>query len=212
VRRHVFYPLERPGLTFTSIDPATFASRNFGDTGADFVLEDTDGRSWRTSELQYGHWTVLIWIFVDWCPVCHNEFAELMELRSEFDQAGVRMATLESHDMWRGRVMVGKEIESTLWKNRSWMAQRYRDAVWWPHLLDRAGAVGATFGTDPLAFAVHGEYVNRPTTVVLDPDGVVRWRYVGSFWGDRPSIRETLEMVRTETFDFVHPRRLEASD
>lgn len=196
---------------FRSIDPATFAARRVGDRVTDVSLDDTEGRTWRRSELQDGRWTALVWIFADWCPVCHNEFAELMELESAFADAGVRVATIENHDTWRGRVMVGKEIESTLWRDRQWLAQSYRDRIWWPHLLDRAGAVGATFGSDPMAFAVHGEYVNRPTTVILDPDGVIRFAYQGTFWGDRPMVQETLDMIRTETFDFVHPRRLRAS-
>lgn len=195
---------------FRSIDAATFDTQRVGHRAVDLTLDDTEGRRWHASEVQDGMWTALIWIFADWCPVCHDEFAELMDLESAFAEAQVRVATIENHDTWRGRVMVGKEIESSLWRNRSWLAQRYRDRIWWPHLLDRAGAVGATYGTDPMAFAVHGEYVNRPTTVILDPDGVIRFSYRGTFWGDRPSIQETLDMIRAERFDFVHPRRLRA--
>jgi alkyl hydroperoxide reductase subunit AhpC len=194
---------------FRSLDAASFNSQEVGEPAMDFVLDDTEGRPWRRSEHD-GSWTVLIWIFADWCPVCHNEFKELMDLRSAFADAGVCVATLENHDNWRGRVMVGKEIETALRKSREWLAQRYREGIWWPHLLDRAGAVGAAFGTDPMTFAVHGEYVNRPTTIILDPEGVIRFAYRGTFWGDRPSILETLDMIRAESFDFVHHRRLQS--
>ena len=28
------------------------------------------------------------------------------------------------------------------------------------------------------------------------------------YWGDPPSIEQTLEMIKTQKFDFVHPKRL----
>lgn len=59
-----------------------------------------------------------------------------------------------------------------------------------------------------MAFAVHAEYVNRPSTIIIDPEGMVRFAYYGTFWGDRPSIHETLEMIQSERFELNHPRRL----
>lgn len=152
-----------------------------------------------------------MWIFADWCPVCHREFAELMAMREEFADQGVQVATLEAHDTWRGRLMVGREIEPSLWGSRQWFREAYTKRIWWPHLLDRAGAVGARCGTEPLQYAVHGEFVNRPTTVIIDPGGVVRFARAGTFWGDRPSIEQTLDMIRREEFTFEHPQRLAMS-
>jgi len=43
---------------------------------------------------------------------------------------------------------------------------------------------------------------------VVDKKGIVRLAYRGTFWGDRPSIEETLEMIRNEDFSFKHPKRL----
>ena len=150
---------------------------------------------------------VLVWIFADWCPVCHGEFRELIESRAEFAEAGVEVATLECHDRYRGRVMVGKELAPEYWFSDRPFRQRYEVGVWWPHLVDHAGAVAARYGAEPMSFAVHAEYVNRPTTVIIDPSGVVRFVYRGSYWGDRPSIAETLDMIRHERFDFEHPNR-----
>lgn len=62
----------------------------------------------------------------------------------------------------------------------------------------------------PLTFAVHSEYINRPSTIIIDKHGVVRFAYYGTFWGDRPSISETLEMIRTGEFSFEHSKRLQA--
>lgn len=42
-------------------------------------------------------------------------FDELIELRAEFETANVTVATVECHDRYRGRVMVGEEVEPEYW-------------------------------------------------------------------------------------------------
>ncbi len=192
---------------YLSLREEAFQRPALDQAAPDVVLDDTDGATWSLADGR-GRWQLLIWIFADWCPVCHHEFKELMDLRDAFDELGVRVATIEAHDTWRGRLMVGREIEPALWGSRSWFREAYTERIWWSHLLDRAGAVGARYGTEPLTFAVHGEYVNRPTTAIIDPEGVLRFAYAGSYWGDRPSIDRTLAMLRDGDFSFEHPQRL----
>ena len=195
---------------YRNLDPETFDRVAVGDPAPDFALPDTEGQRWQLDEfLDDGAWGVLIWVFADWCPVCHTEFDELIELRDEFDEANVAVATIECHDRYRGRVMVGKELDPTYWFSDESFQEAYTERIWWPHLLDRAGAVGATYGVDPMAFAVHAEYINRPATIIVDPTGTVRFAYFGTYWGDRPSVEQTLEMIEEEQFDFVHPERRE---
>ena len=176
-----------------------------GDRAPGFTLPDATGTEQSLADLRGDGWAALIWIFADWCPVCHGEFAELLEHEAAFADAGVSVATIECHDAYRCRAMVGAEAQPEYWFDAT---PRDPAAIWWTHLVDRAGAVGTRYGVDPHAFAVHAEYVNRPATVIVDPDGVIRYRYVGTYWGDRPSISETLSMIERETFDFVHPDRL----
>ena len=64
------------------------------------------------------------------------------------------------------------------------------------------------YGADPMAFAVHSEYINRPTTVIIDTSGIVQFLYMGTYWGDRPTIKQTLHMIRYQDFAFEHPKRL----
>ncbi len=194
---------------YRKLDPATFGRVRAGDAAPDFALPDTEDKTWRLSDHR-GEWVMLIWVFADWCPVCHGEFRDLIEMRDEFERANVRVFTLECHDRYRGRVMVGKEVEPTYWFAKQSFQDLYTQKIWWPHLLDRAGAVGARYGVDPLAYAVHAEYINRPTTVIVDPRGVVRFAYFGTFWGDRPSIEQALEMIQTGEFEFEHPKRRHA--
>lgn len=192
---------------FRSLDPETFETVRVGAPAPDFALPDTEDKVCRLGDFKGKNWVVLIWVFADWCPVCHGEFRELIAMREKFEQAGVKVLTLEAHDRYRGRVMVGKEIDPKYWFAKESFQKAYTERIWWPHLLDRAGAVGAIYGVDPMAFAVHAEYINRPATVVVDPAGIVRFAYYGTFWGDRPSIEQTLEIIRSEHFSFEHPQR-----
>jgi peroxiredoxin len=193
---------------YRNLDATTFEQLAVGETAPSFEVPDTDGGTWSLEDsVGDGEWTVLIWVFADWCPVCHREFDELIELREELQAADVNVATIECHDRYRGRVMVGRELEPEYWFAEESFVESYAEQIWWPHLLDRSGAVGANYGVDPMAFAVHAEYINRPATIVVDPTGTVRFAYHGTFWGDRPSIEETLEMIRSEEFEFEHPDR-----
>ena len=126
---------------------------------------------------------MLIWVFADWCPVCHGEFHDLMDIQEEFKEEGIEVVTIEIHDTYRGRVMVGKELEPSYWFAKESFKEAYSNRIKWPHLLDRAGAVGAMYGMDPLAFAVHAEYINRPGTVIIDKEGIVRSLIQGDLLG-----------------------------
>ena len=199
---------EKQVLAFRNLDESQFELVEAGRLAPDFELNNTEGGTWRLSNYQGKKWVVLIWVFADWCPVCHGEFHDLIEMQEEIVSAGVEVVTLECHDLYRGRVMVGKELDPEYWFSEQSFQKTYTEKIWWPHLLDRAGAVGAMYGVDPLAFAVHAEYVNRPSTIIIDPEGVVQFAYYGTYWGDRPSIKQTLGMIETGQFDFEHPKRL----
>jgi len=192
---------------FRNLNPKDFETVRIGDKAPDFVLKDTEAVAWRLGDANKGTWVVLIWIFADWCPVCHGEFRDLIALRKQFKDAGIAVATIECHDTYRSRVMVGKELEPQYWFAKKSFKDTYTAGIWWPHLVDHGGSVGAKYGVDPMSFAVHAEYVNRPSTIIVDPSGVVRFAYYGTYWGDRPSIRQTLEMVQSERFEFEHRDR-----
>lgn len=191
---------------FRSLDATQFELAKVGEPAPDFTLKDTTGKTWTLGDRR-GKWVVLVWIFADWCPVCHSEFNDLLEMRSQFEDANAVVATIECHDRYRCRLMVGQETDARYWFSKNSFQQRYQEGIWWPHLSDLAGQVGATYGADPMAFAVHAEYVNRPSTIIIDPTGVVSLAYVGTYWGDRPTMHQTLEMIRHEEFNFEHPNR-----
>ncbi len=195
---------------FAVLDEATFAKAKVGEPAPDFALPDTEGKTWKLSDFRGKKHVVLVWIFADWCPVCHGEFRELMALRKDFEAAGVQPFTLECHDVFPARVMVGKELEPRYRFAKKSFKETYTRNVWWPHLVDRAAAVGVQYDVQPMTFAVHAEYINRPTVAIVDKDGVLRFLYQGTFWGDRPSIHQLLEMVKSGTYEFAAPKRLKA--
>lgn len=135
----------------------------------------------------------------------------LPQMAKEFAESDVEVATIECHDRYRSRVMVGDELLPQYWFAKQSPQAGYQGAIWWSYLADPAGAVGATYGVQPLAYAVHSEYINRPSTIIIDKEGVVRFAYYGTYWGDRPSIHETLKMIREGQYDFEHPERLQAA-
>ena len=182
-----------PELTqaWSRLDEKMFRQVKVGQPAPDFELKDTDGKTWRLSSFKNKKTVALIWIFADWCGVCQREFHHLIETEEQFKQSNIQVLTIECHDRYRSKVMVGD-----------------RD-LWWPHLVDIAGVIGATYGVDPMEFVVHDEWVNRPATIIVDTKGIVRFAYYGTYWGDRPSIKQTLEMIKTNSYIFSHPKRRE---
>ena len=174
---------------WSGLDERTFRQVEVDKQAPDFELKDTNGKTWRLSNFRNKKMVVLIWIFADWCGVCHREFHDLIQMQEQFKQANIQVFTIECHDRYRCGVMVkGQDL-------------------WWPHLVDNAGAVGAVYGVDPMEFVVHDEWINRPSTIVVDTEGIVRFAYYGTYWGDRPTIEQTLEMVKTKSYSFRHPER-----
>jgi len=192
---------------YENLDLDVYGQAEVGKPAPPFSLRDTDGNEWKLADYLGEKPVVLIWIFADWCPVCHNEFHDLIRLEEEYKEAGIEVVTLEMHDRFRCRVMVGDEVQPQYWFARA-PQRRYPEGLWWRHLVDLAGQVGVQYGVQPMAFAVHAEYINRPATVVIDKEGIVRMAYYGTYWGDRPSIEETLDIVVNEDYDYAHPERL----
>lgn len=194
--------------SYSSLNELNFNLIQVGKPAIDFEIQDTEGKTWKLSDFKGKKEVVLIWIFADWCPVCHNEFRELIHLKEEYKKQNIQVFTIECHDEYRCRVMVGKEFQPNYWFSKESPQGFYQGKIWWPHLVDLAGAVGAMYGVQPMEFVVHSEWINRPSTVIVDKEGIVRFAYYGTFWGDRPSIKETLEMIKTDRFEFEHPKRL----
>jgi peroxiredoxin len=206
--RNGFQATSELAQAYKDLDVRNYNTDVVGHKAADFELPDSDGKLRRLSDMLGEKPVLLIWIFADWCPVCHREFQELIETRRNFEEKGIRVLTLECHDEYPVRVMAGKELEPDYWFADEPFLKAYTNKIWWHHLADRAGGVGIQYGVQPMAFTVHAEWINRPAVVIIDKDETVRFAYHGTFWGDRPSIHEILKMIETENYNFVSPKRL----
>lgn len=173
---------------YAAIDASGFRSAVIGQPAPAFSLTDHALVKQTLSEYR-GKTVVLIWIFAEWCPVCHGEFHDLIAAREEFSRLDVHVFTVQVADLPRTRLM-------------SSMHQH-----WWPHLCDPCGETAARYGVDPFEFTVHAEWINRPATVIIDRQGILRSVYAGTFFGDRPSIPQVIDMVRTENYAFTHAKR-----
>jgi len=194
---------------FVDLDKSTFGRVQVGEPAPPFTLSDTDGNAWSLEDMLGERPVVLLWVFADWCPVCHKEFHGLIDRKDRFQDLDVAVATLECHDRYRSRLMVGKEFRPDYWFADELPTDhphdQYPDGIWWPHLVDRGAAVGTRYGIDPWQYAVHSEYVNRPTTIIIDSKGIIQLAHFGTYWGDRPSIGQILQMIETGTYEFEAP-------
>ena len=82
---------EKLQKAFLSIDKSTFETVDENTVAPDFILEDTEGIEWQLSDFRNKKWVVLIWVFADWCPVCHGEFHDLMKMQDQFEEAGIQI-------------------------------------------------------------------------------------------------------------------------
>ncbi|NBF39436.1 MAG: redoxin domain-containing protein [Spirochaetes bacterium] len=197
--------------TIAALDEGTFRRVRPGDLVPAASLPVVNGAEWRLDTHLSGRALLLLWVFADWCPVCHHEFNDLIDRKADFERLGVEVATVECHDDYRAGVMAGVHPRPRYWYSDRFENLEYGGRRWWPHLMDYGGAFGARLGVDPMTFAVHSEFVNRPATVIVDPRGRLRMAYIGTFWGDRPTIAETLDMIENESYEFRHPERTRSS-
>jgi len=57
---------------YAGLDERMFRTVEVGRPAVHFELSDTDGHPWRLTDLLVICPVVLIWVFADWCPVCHR--------------------------------------------------------------------------------------------------------------------------------------------
>jgi len=192
-----------------ALEASSFHRVRPGDEAPDFVLRDTHDKPWRLRDYRGEKMVVLLWIFADWCPVCHKEFHGLINRADRFQEQNIEVATIECHDRYRSRVMTGESFRPAFWFAEHFPdndpQKPYPEEIWWPHLSDPGASVGLRYGIDPWQFTVHSEWVNRPSTLIIDPDGIVRLAYFGRYWGDRPSIGQLLKMIETDAYQFNAP-------
>ena len=67
--------------------------------------------------------------------------------------------------------------------------------VGYPLLLDPACTISATYGV-AFQMRIHTERSNRPATLLIDRDGVIRYERRAKTFADRPTVDEILAELR----------------
>ena len=143
-----------------------------GTTAPPFALPDLAGRRLRLEDFRGKPVLLNFWAF--WCDTWREEMPDLTELATRQDELGFRIAAIS---------VDGTRLPEF---DRS-DSQRAP----FPVLLDIGG-----LATD--AYAVH----NVPTVVLLDSDGVVRYRCIA--WPGKQTVLNQLRKLASEPADGVH--------
>ena len=64
-----------------------------------------------------------------------------------------------------------------------------------PILADPAQTISATYGVAS-QMRIHGEWSNRPSTFLIDKEGIIRYRHLATTYADRPELKKILDILR----------------
>ncbi len=144
-----------------------------GDKAYDFSLMDSNGHVVKMGDLKPGWYLVLILYRGSWCSACQGQLSDLKEDYPKFTALHAAIAAVSVDSM-----------EDSADFNQQW---RFPFPLLADPNLQVIDAYGARHpqGHD-------GKDIARPTTIIIDPQGVVRYKYLGNSPVDRPTDDEIL--------------------
>jgi peroxiredoxin Q/BCP len=169
------------GLTLAGCgSPKTEAPQNLqvGDRAADFSLQDSTGRFMKSSNVQPGWYLVLFFYRGSWCPACMNH---LLDVKRDFPRFAGAHAALAA-------VSVDRVEDSAAF-----------DAQWrfpFPLLSDTDFKLIDAYGLREAKGGHHGEDISHVAVVIIDPQKMVRYKYVGKDAFDNPSTDAILYIIQ----------------
>jgi peroxiredoxin len=138
-----------------------------------FELPDQQGYPWSLSgELEVGP-VVLVFYRGDWCSYCNGQLASYARRFEEFERRGAQVAGVSVDPPENSAQLVGKL------------------QLPFPLLSDPRGEL-----TKRLGLWDEEEGVAKPSILVLDRTGEVRYRYSGSDFADRPHDEEVFAALK----------------
>ena len=144
-----------------------------GDKAADFSLVDETGHVMKLSDVQEGWYLVLVFFRGHWCTACQNQ---LLNLKDDFAKFAPLHAALAAISV--------DSIEDSADFNHIWHLPFPLLSDSQLRLIDAYG-IRHPKGHD-------NKDISRPCVVILDPQKIVRYKYVGVLPTDRPSDDEIL--------------------
>jgi peroxiredoxin len=150
---------------------------SLGQKAPDFSLEASDGHFLKSSDIQPGWFLVLIFYRGSWCQACQNQ---LLNLKDDFPKFAALHAALAAVSV--------DSVEDSAAFTQQW---RFPFPLLSDPQLKLIDAYGARHpqGHD-------GKDISRPTVVIIDPNKIVRFKYIGQSPVDRPADDEILFSIQ----------------
>jgi peroxiredoxin len=120
-----------------------------GSLAPDFTLQDTNGKSWKLSELK-GQ-VVFINFWATWCPPCREEMPSMQELYEAMPPDSFKMLTILSNDDPNLAMAFAEKVGFNF-----------------PILIDPFSETGQAYGITGV-----------PETYIVDKQGILRQKYLG---------------------------------
>ena len=132
----------------------------------DFELTDIDGNSFRLSD-HAGH-VVVVNFWATWCPPCREEMPSMQRAWEKLREEGVLMVGID----------VGEDEDTIFLFSADYPVE-------FPLLMDSDSSVTAQWSVRGL-----------PTTYIVDPEGYIVYRAIGSREWDDPKLMEQIRALR----------------
>ena len=160
-------------------DPSTLKPGGLavGDKAADFSVMDSTGHFMKLSDVQEGWWLVLILYRGHWCSACQNQLLNLKQDYPRFQQIRVTLAAVSVDP-----------VEDAAHMNEQWRFPFPLLCDTQFHIIDAYGARHEK-GHDE-------KDISRPAVIIIDPQKIIRYKYVGKSPVDRPEDDEILFRIQ----------------
>jgi peroxiredoxin len=130
-----------------------------------FTLKDTEGNTHRLSD--YRGKVVVLNFWATWCPPCREEMPSMERARKQVEDEPIVILAVD----------VGEDEDTIFLFTGDYPVE-------FPLLMDRDGAVTKDYPV-----------IGLPTTYIIDPDGIIRYRAVGSREWDDPALLDELRRL-----------------
>ncbi len=153
----------------------------------EFILPNIKGEKVSLSS-QKGKWIILVFYRGSWCPMCNIQMANFARDYPEFQEVNAESIVI-STDTTEKAVKTQKKSHSLF-----------------PILLDEKGKVARLYGVlvekrewkdmPALMYGKKAGTYAMPAVFIVDPQGALRYSYVGRSYTDRPSNKDLLKTLK----------------
>lgn len=152
----------------------TIETIQVGQTAPDFELPEARGGTVRLSDVVRERTAVLVFYRGGWCPICNNQLATLSQHYEKFRNSGSEILAISNEEVEKGLGLLKK------------LGPPFK------LLHDPTTEVIRAYGAlarqrDPLGIMKRKHNYAHPSIFIIDHDRVVRWKYVGKDYKDRPA-------------------------